>query len=379
MNLIYDFCKKLKRQFININVIKAVSFSDYLFHLLGSFRLIFSGGKAAFPLNITLDLTYDCNLLCGFCFLNFLPNFRNENRTDYLSYHEISTLVKSVKVKNTSFFLTGGEPLLRKDLLKIINEIKVHGFRCGLFTNATLLNSDIADQLIKSNLNYLLFSLDGPEKIHDRLRGVTGSFEKTYRNIEYLTSRRKNSKPKVIMNSLILDENQNYLLEMIDIAKNLKVDCVAFDFLTFLTGNNLKTHQDSFKSFFPKDNFKSLVFVKDFKQEDFSYLIKKIYALKKYAKLKKVRIFFKPDLNRKELKGWFNSEFNFIRRCIYPWNVVRISPYGDIYPCAAFYIKIGNLRDNTLEEIWNNKKFINFRKLLRGGKIQSGCNRCVKL
>lgn len=178
MNLIYDFYTKLKRQFININVIKAVSFNDYLLHLLRSSCFMFNAEKAAFPLNITLDLTYDCNLLCGFCFLNFLPNFKNENRADYLSYDEISALIKSVKRKNTSFFLTGGEPLLRKDLLKIIKEIKINGFICGLFTNATLLGPDIADRLIESNLNYLLFSLDGPEKIHDTLRGAAGSFKK---------------------------------------------------------------------------------------------------------------------------------------------------------------------------------------------------------
>lgn len=182
------------------------------------------------------------------------------------------------------------------------------------------------------------------------------------------------------MNSLVLDRNQSYLLDMVDIAKDLKVDCVAFDFLTFLTKNNFMVHQDNFKSSFPEDDFKSLVFVKDFSKDDFNHLIERVDAVKDYAKMKKVDIFFKPDLNRKELEHWFNSDFDFVRRCIYPWNVIRISPYGDIYPCAAFYLKMGNIRDTPIEVLWNNNKFGRFRKsLLKKERMLPGCNRCVKL
>ncbi len=379
MNLILDLCKKFKRQLINIKTLKAVSVRGYLLHLFGSLRLIFNGQKAIFPLNITLDLTYDCNLLCEFCFLNFLPNFRKENKGELLGFEEISALIKSIGTKNTSFLLTGGEPLLRKDLLKIINTINQSGFHCGLFTNATLLSPDISEKIIAAGLSYLLFSLDGPEKIHDALRGVPGSFKKTYGNIEYLINKRKNSTPRVIMNSLILDKNQSGLLEMVDIAKGLKVDCIAFDFLTFLTTDDFEAHRVNFNNFSPQDNFKSLVLVKDFKNADFQDLTKKIEAVKKYARSQKVRIFFKPDLSKKELQGWFKQGFRFIRRCIYPWNVMRVSPYGDVYPCAAFYIKMGNIRQTPVGELWNNRKFRDFRKLLRGRNQLSGCNRCVKL
>ncbi len=376
---INDFYKKLKRQYINLSLINAASFKHYLMHLL-SFCIfyLFGKGKSAFPLNITLDLSYECNLNCKFCFLYFLPRASLIREEAYLTYKEIEKLVVPLKGKGTTFLITGGEPTLRKDLVDIVKLIKTNKFRCGIFTNAICLTPEISDSLTNRGLDYLLFSLDGPKDVHDRLRS-NGAFDKAYNNIDYIIKRREHSNPKIIMNVLILQENYQRLTEIIDIAYNLNVDAVAFDFLTFLTNREFEIHKTSFEERFPDNEFKSLVYVRNFLDKNLEELPCIINDVRKYAKAKGVHTFLKPDLTKKEMGKWFSSSFRFHRRCIYPWNVLRISPYGDVYPCAQFYIKIGNIRENTIEEIWNNKKFCSFRNMLKKRKLFPGCNKCVKL
>lgn len=374
-----NFYKKLKRQYINLSLIKAASLRDYLVRSLPFCLFYFLGrGKAAFPLNITLDLTYECNLDCKFCFLHFLGQDNLIKNEPYLTYGEIEKIVFSLRRKKTSFFLTGGEPTLRKDLIDIVKLIKENRFKCGIFTNAVSLGPAISEGLLKLNIDYLFFSLDGPRDIHDGLRGQ-GRFEKTYSNIAHIAKRRSKSRPKIIMNVLFLKENYRRLLEVIDIAKGLRVDLVAFDFLTFLTPKEFKAHKDFFREKFADHEFKSLIYVQEYLDSDLGSLPGIVRDVWNYAKKRKVKIFFKPDLEDKESEIWFNSQFSFRRRCIYPWGVLRISPYGDVYPCAQFYIKLGNIRESSLEEIWNGKKFCDFRKLLKKEKLFPGCNRCIKL
>lgn len=379
MRSINDFYKKAKRQYINLTLINAASLKDYLTHLFSFCMYYFLlKGKSPFPLNITLDLTYNCNLKCKFCFLNFLGRSNFMQDKPYLTYEEIERLIISLKGRATTFLLTGGEPTLRKDFIDIARLIKRNRFKCGVFSNATNLTRAISDNLIECDIDYLFFSLDGPKDIHDTLRGL-GAFEKTYNNIDYISKKRRSSAPKIIMNALVLVENYKRLTEVVDIASELKIDGVAFDFLTFLSSKELDNHKKSFRESFPKREFRSLIYVQDFLDKDLKKLPEIIRAVSGYARKKKVRIFFKPDLEYEETKRWFEGDFRFRRRCIYPWNVLRISPYGDVYPCAQFFIKMGNIREAPLEKIWNNKEFCNFRRLLKSKGMLAGCNRCVKL
>ncbi len=374
-----DFLKKIKRQYINFSLIHAASLGQYLRHFF--FFCLFYGrkeGAASFPLNITLDLIYDCNLNCDFCFVSSETRGDLSGGNSPLSYQENERFITSLKGKNTTFLLTGGEPTLRKDFVNIVKCIKGNKFKCGVFTNATHLMPDTSDDLLRYQLDYLMFSLDGPKDIHDALRGQ-GVFEKVRHNIAYILKKRKNQSPRVIMSSVVLPENYKKLKEIVDIADQWNVDGIAFDFLAFLTEKEADRHKKFFGETFSHSELRSLICVKDFSDKDTKGLPGVIKDLRAYTKKKKVRIFFKPDLGNKELEEWFNSDFRFYRSCIYPWNVLRISPYGDVYPCAQFYIKMGNIRNAPIEKIWNNEEFCNFRRILKKQRMFPGCNRCCKL
>jgi len=374
-----DFYNKLKRQYINVSMYGAASLMQYVLHLpLFGYFFLFGKGRAPFPFNITMDLTYDCNLRCKFCFFyapGKLLNFKNE---PHLNLNEIKKLVDSVKGRNTSFTLSGGEPALRKDIIEIIESIKENKFICGLLTNGVALEPAISNRLIDLDLDYVCVSLNGPRDVDDELRG-RNTFDRSYDNIRSIIAKRKKNKPKILINLIICSANYTRLREVIDIAADLKIDCLSLSMLCFLGKEEFEAHRDFLKINFPYEKFEDLIYTFDAKSAEVKDLPFAVKQALNYAKRKKVNIFLKPGMNNDELGAWFNPEFFFARRCIFIWNVAKISPYGDVYPCYPFPIKMGNVRSATVEEIWNSEKFCNFRKLIREKKVLAGCNRCLKL
>ena len=290
-NTLYDFCNKVKRQCINFSLFNAASLGQYIRHVFPFIVYYFLGmGKSCLPLNITIELNYDCNLRCKFCFLNFTSKDTYAEKKAYLTYADIKQILTMFSRKGVAFLLTGGELALRSDLPDILKLIKQNKIKCGIFTNATLLNSIVSDCIIEYGLDFIYFSLDGPQDIHDKLRG-DNAFDRTYKNIRYLSGNRKDLRPKIIMNSLILQENYKNLTEVIDIACELKIDGIAFDFLTFLSSDELTLHQNSFIKRFPRDKYKSFVYAHDFLDTEFKDLLSIIRVVKMYAKKRRMKIF----------------------------------------------------------------------------------------
>lgn len=136
------------------------------------------------PFSLTIALTYACNLKCPFCAVDAGNPLENELTAD-----DIAPLVEQIKkFKPTPLWLSGGEPLLRKELLlSILEEVcPITEIGVSVFTNGTLVTPDYAQHLYDAGLRYARISIDGhTAALHDTLRGE-GSFEKTMKGVEYL-------------------------------------------------------------------------------------------------------------------------------------------------------------------------------------------------
>lgn len=150
--------------------------------------------------SITLELTEKCNLRCKYCIYNpSHPSFREfgkkdmsvdtaKRAIDFLKEH--SSNEKSIRI---GFY--GGEPLIRYDLIKEVVLYSEEKFvdkelTFSLTSNGCLLNQEMADFFVEHDIN-VVFSLDGPQEIHDENRILvdgTGSFKLTIRGIEILTT-----------------------------------------------------------------------------------------------------------------------------------------------------------------------------------------------
>jgi MoaA/NifB/PqqE/SkfB family radical SAM enzyme len=111
----------------------------------------------------------------------------------------------------------GGEPLLRKDIVKILAFSHSLPLHTSLVTNGTLLESRI-DEISPYISGVIYVSLDGLEKTHDAIRGVNGSFKKSVEGIMSAA----NEVP-VTINTTIMAENLHEIEGMVKLAKELRV------------------------------------------------------------------------------------------------------------------------------------------------------------
>jgi len=157
------------------------------------------------PLKITNYVTYRCNLACQFC-------GRRNLVASEMTTAEIKKCMDEFKKMGTIFWgFNGGEPLLRQDIGELIDYAKKLKFKCSMVTNGTLIPKRI--EQIK-NLDMVIVSLDGPEPIHDAIRGP-GNFEKTIKGIEILIEK----KILVYVSSVINKTNLDCLDDIFKISE----------------------------------------------------------------------------------------------------------------------------------------------------------------
>lgn len=128
-------------------------------------------GLGRAPLFVSWNLTFRCNLRCGYCGASEAP--RRECTTEEVC----AGLQELYGVGARWVTFGGGEPLLRRDLGTLVARAKALGFQVFVSTNGHFLPERLEDLRAVDNLN---FSLDGPREVHDAVRGA-GAFDDTLR------------------------------------------------------------------------------------------------------------------------------------------------------------------------------------------------------
>ncbi|MCP4396383.1 MAG: radical SAM protein, partial [bacterium] len=90
-------------------------------------------------------------------------------------------------------FAWGGEPFMYPGLFDFTQRIKENKSLLAVVTNATML-ADRAKEIVEQKWDALMFSLDGPEKIHDEIRGRAGTFQKVADGIEQVRKHKREQK-----------------------------------------------------------------------------------------------------------------------------------------------------------------------------------------
>ena len=134
------------------------------------------------PVHVVWELTLACNLRCAHC-----GSRAGRPRSDELSLDEIKSVVAGLAELGTrEISLIGGEAYLRRDWLDIIKAVSDAGIRCGLQTGGRALTRAKIEAAVAAGLDSAGVSVDGTEEVHDRLRGVPGSFRQALNAISEL-------------------------------------------------------------------------------------------------------------------------------------------------------------------------------------------------
>ncbi|HEY3418182.1 MAG TPA: 12,18-didecarboxysiroheme deacetylase [Armatimonadota bacterium] len=123
-----------------------------------------------------------CNLRCVHCY----AHSRDEEYTGELTHAEGLRLIDDLAAFGAPVLLfSGGEPLMRPDILELIAYARERGMRAVISTNGTLITPDLAGKLKEFGLSYVGISLDGLEETNDKFRGVKGAFQQALAGIRH--------------------------------------------------------------------------------------------------------------------------------------------------------------------------------------------------
>jgi AdoMet-dependent heme synthase len=131
------------------------------------------------PAVVAWEVARECNLACRFCKADIGGTERSKRSSRReLTTDEACTFVDDLSAFHPLLILTGGEPLLRKDINIVIAHAAASGVRTALATNGTLVNEKRARKLRDAGLTMASISIDGADaQSHDSLRGVSGAYQ----------------------------------------------------------------------------------------------------------------------------------------------------------------------------------------------------------
>lgn len=291
--------------------LRNVSFEFHKNLITNLLKRYFTNNRFLSTLSVSFFITLRCNLKCSYCD-NVVPNYPE------LSTDRVFDLLERIRPQNPGLYITGGEPLLRKDIKQILKKAKELRFKPLLMiTNALNLDKNI-DCL--EYLDYLIVSLDSLNNNKwDNILGVNGASERIIRNIKSVAKLQDEYDFVMVANCLIKTE----LIED------------TYQVINFCNDNNIYIAPQPIDSW--REEPENLIH-----NEAYLKLISDIRSMKKNGS----KNFVATDLY---LKGISNS---YIPNC-YPTLNARIYPDGAVFfPCMHLKKIYGNLFDfNNLHEL----------------------------
>lgn len=174
---------------------------------------------------VVWNMTRRCNLKCVHCYAHAV-----EDGQDQISTEQAKIIIDDLANYGAPVMLfSGGEPLVRKDLVELAKHATTKGMRAVISTNGTLITKEKAHELKSVNLSYVGISVDGGEEVHDKFRAVPNSFKKTIQGIENCLAEGL----KVGLRFTINKRNVSELPKLFELIRELEVPRICFYHLVY--------------------------------------------------------------------------------------------------------------------------------------------------
>jgi len=175
---------------------------------------------------VVWNMTKRCNLKCVHCYAQAV----DPEGTDIINTDQAKTMIDDLAAYGAPVMLfSGGEPLVRQDLVELASYATSKGMRAVISTNGTLITKEKARELKQVGLSYVGISLDGGEEIHDKFRAVPGSFKKALQGVENCMAEGL----KVGLRFTINKRNQSEVPTIFRIVRELDVPRICFYHLVY--------------------------------------------------------------------------------------------------------------------------------------------------
>ncbi len=303
---------------------------------------------------LAINLTQRCNLACGHCYLD-ATTIRDTDESE-LSTREVCTLLDNIAAMDngTMVVLTGGEPLVRRDLETIIQHGSDKELAMVLGTNGALLTKQRVKTLQKAGLMGAGISIDSlnPE-FHDTFRGQQGSWQQTMNGIESC----REAGLSFQLHFSIMDDNAHELKDIIEFARLVEARGLNIFFLV-CTGRG-----ESFSNISPLRYEQTLQEIIKAQALYTDLIIRPRCA----PHFKRIAFQQNPDSKLNQISGREGDG------CIAGIHYARVTHDGSVTPCPYIETTSGNIRQQQFSSIWDNAN--DFQKL-REAKLLGRCGKC---
>lgn len=299
--------------------------------------------KVVRPVSLTIELTNVCNFRCIHC-------YHGDHNNVHLDKDTVLDVVNQFKELGLyEVTISGGEPLAHPDFLEILDELNKKRLYVNLFTNASLLNQDVIEALLKSNVKDVQFSLYGLD--YNTFSCVTGTnnlnlFNNYMSGIDLL----RQSSLSVTCAMVIMKGNFHQRHEMLEM-------CLRNNFKMRSSYRLISTRTSKDISKF------------DLSSEEKKQLMSEIIAFnkKKQEENKKIYVLENEQPNTSIMNGM----------CTAGKTSFCLSATGDILPCPGYYFAIGNVYSSKIKDILNSPQALKIKSASR--KDYSKCLECTFL
>jgi AdoMet-dependent heme synthase len=299
------------------------------------------------PLGVHLDVTWRCNERCVHCYLD-------HDDLGELSYDEIEGLLTQMADAGVFFLtLSGGEPMLRKDIFAIIRRARELTFNVKLKTNALLIKEKEAALIRTLGVDSIQVSVYShrPE-VHDAITKVPGSLKRTIAAIRFLVAQRL----KVTIANVVMKQTRFDYPGVQALAAELGAQFTVDPTIT------------------PHINGDRSLLSLNVSRED----LRQIMNDKTVAGQEDQFIAVAPGAGEDYMDNI---------ACSAGHSACYVSPYGDVYPCVQFPLPCGNVRQQKFADIWKFSPQLEEVRSIRTRDLPvcstcshaAGCTRCPGL
>ncbi len=315
------------------------------------------------PYVISWNLTYRCNLACEHCYLDAggAPLVRTENFADRseLGTEECFRVIDEIATfaPECLTILTGGEPLLRRDILEIVGRAAERGLWVVVGTNGVRITENVAQRLAEAGARGLSLSLDAldPDR-HDRFRRVRGAWQNTVEGAEILN---RTGLPFIVQTTAG-SHNLDDLEAIADFAHERLAAKVWNLYFLVPTGRGQ--------------------FVSDITPAQYDEVLASLYRIqKKYDRRMLVNAkcaphYIKTVLEHGDTDARVRTYSGGAGGCPAGTHYMGIRPNGDVTPCPYLPVFAGTLRSARLAELWESSDL--FTSIRRRSSLGGRCGAC---
>ncbi len=289
------------------------------------------------------NLIRRCNLLCKHCYsISGDVDFPGE-----LSTQQVFDTMDDLKAFGVPvLILSGGEPLLRKDIFDISRRAKEMGFYVGLSSNGTLVTKHNIRQIADVGYDYVGISLDGMRATHDVFRRREGGFDEALAGIRLC----RDNGIKIGMRFTVTVDNADELPAMLDLAEQERIDKFYLSHLVYAGRGNKNRGDDA-----RRDRTRWVM----------DTLMERAWADAKSGGNREF-VTGNNDADGVYLLFWVRKNFpeleDHIRAKLAQWggnssgvNIANIDNLGEVHPDTFWWhYPLGNVKTRNFSEIWHD-------------------------